>query len=321
MNARAACMVAGLALLVGLGGLWPERGQAQDLDYQRLAARLDHLRADPVLGHYALAERAHARDTLDELKRADDDARRHWIYLAKRRIDLAWAAAQLADARQQHAELQREHDAIMLESSRREAARVRHELERVRVQKMAAQEVASRLRERSQSYASQAERARAEAEQAKQLAAARAHAAELSRKQAALAEQAARTLRARLENLKARPGPKGMQMILGGIAFAPGEARLQGEVTQHLGKLVQFVQSSPGKPVLIEGYTDSSGDAQRNLDLSRQRAASVRDALVAAGVDAARIHVKGYGEADPVADNGTPSGRARNRRVVVILAD
>lgn len=306
-----------LSILAGGAGVAAARGP--DLDYQRLSASLDHLANDPVLGSYAQSERARARDTLELLKQADRDARTHWLYLAERRVDLAYAAAQLEDAQHKYDQLQREHDKILLETTQREADRVRRELERQRIQNLAAQEETQRLEAEGKSYAEQAEQARAEADQAKKLAEAQSRAAALSRKQAQLAEAAARALRASMENLTAHQGPKGMQMTLGDTAFAPGQANLEPAASRHLGKLVKFVQSSPGKPVLIEGYTDSSGSSERNKALSRERAESVRDALVAAGVDASRITVDGHGEADPVASNDTASGRARNRRVVVIL--
>lgn len=292
-----------------------------DLDAQRLSASLDHLAVDPVLGRYAQAERARARDTLQRLEQAGRKDRPHWLYIAERRVDLAYAAAQLEDAQHKYDQLQREHAKIMLAASRQDAERTRRELERQRIQNLAAQEETQRLQEQGQSYAAQAEQARAEAAQANKLAKSQSRAAALSRKQADLAEAAARALRASMQNLTARSGPKGMQMTLGDTAFASGRASLESGATRHLGKLVQFVQSSPDKPVLIEGYTDSSGSADRNKVLSRQRAESVRDALVAAGVKASRIQVAGHGEASPVASNNTAAGRASNRRVVVILKD
>lgn len=299
----------------------PVLARGPDLDVERLQSRLRHLQEDPALQRLATAERARARDAVRNLAAADRKSRPHWLYIAERRIDLAWAAAQLEEARAAGEELQREREQIMLEATRQEAARVRRELERVRVQNLAAQEEAARLREEGQSYATQAEQARAEAEQARRIADTEAQAAALSRRQAELAEAAARSLRASMENLQARRGAQGLEMVLGSTAFASGQARLEPEVARHLGKLVQFVQSAPDKPVLIEGYTDSSGSAERNTELSRQRAGAVRDALVAAGVDAARVSVAGRGAANPVASNDTASGRARNRRVLVILKD
>jgi outer membrane protein OmpA-like peptidoglycan-associated protein len=67
--------------------------------------------------------------------------------------------------------------------------------------------------------------------------------------------------------------------------------------------------------VIVEGHTDAQGDEAHNLDLSQRRAAAVVAYLVSKGVDARRLVAKGYGAAQPVADNGTAKGRAQNRRV------
>ena len=65
----------------------------------------------------------------------------------------------------------------------------------------------------------------------------------------------------------------------------------------------------------IEGHTDSSGDAAKNLDLSKRRAASVKGALVKLGIGADRLTTDGLGQTKPMAPNETPQGRAENRRV------
>lgn len=69
----------------------------------------------------------------------------------------------------------------------------------------------------------------------------------------------------------------------------------------------------------IVGHTDDVGDDDYNLDLSRKRAASVRDFLVAEGVDPLKLATFGMGEEMPIASNNTPEGRAENRRVEVLL--
>ena len=75
-----------------------------------------------------------------------------------------------------------------------------------------------------------------------------------------------------------------------------------------------------GTPVVISGHTDSVGDDASNLRLSQRRAEAVRDYFVQqAGIDAKLLSVKGHGEAQPIADNGTEAGRARNRRVEVLV--
>jgi outer membrane protein OmpA-like peptidoglycan-associated protein len=76
------------------------------------------------------------------------------------------------------------------------------------------------------------------------------------------------------------------------------------------------LKNFPEVNITIEGYTDSQGSESYNQDLSERRAKSARDYLVRRGVAGTRIQAYGRGEADPVATNDTPEGRAQNRRVV-----
>jgi peptidoglycan-binding protein ArfA len=71
----------------------------------------------------------------------------------------------------------------------------------------------------------------------------------------------------------------------------------------------------------IEGHTDSTGSEETNLKLSRERAAAVGDFLVTQGIAQTRMTTKGLGPADPVASNDTAEGRAKNRRVEIVLAN
>ncbi|MHC1481391.1 OmpA family protein [Frateuria aurantia] len=70
----------------------------------------------------------------------------------------------------------------------------------------------------------------------------------------------------------------------------------------------------------VDGYTDISGREKYNVELSRKRAQSVADALVAAGMPSAGISIRGLGAASPVADNRTAEGRAENRRAVLVVS-
>ena len=81
----------------------------------------------------------------------------------------------------------------------------------------------------------------------------------------------------------------------------------------------QLAAEVGGKRIRIEAHTDSQGGDAANLALSQQRAAAVRKVLSSAGVPAARITAVGKGETDPLTDNGTAEGRARNRRVEISL--
>lgn len=70
----------------------------------------------------------------------------------------------------------------------------------------------------------------------------------------------------------------------------------------------------------INGHTDSTGSAQHNLGLSQRRATSVATYLVSQGVDGRRFAINGFGDTRPIASNGTPDGRAANRRVEIYLS-
>ena len=295
----------------------------QDLDYERLRASLNALAADPALGNLAPAERALAEQAAQTLTDSSGGKTEHAhrLYVAERRVDIAYAAAQAVDAELRLAQLDRDHDRILLEASRREAETARMEAEKQRIQSMLQAEESDRLRAEGEENAQAAEAARAQAAQSQKLADAQAKEADLARKEAQLAELAAADLRGRLQNMRATRGAQGMQMTLDDIAFAPGRAALRPEAKASLGKLVAFVNRDPTKPIRIEGHTDSRGNANSNQLLSQKRADSVRDALIAAGVAANRMTSTGMGEDQPVADNETEEGRAKNRRVDVIVED
>jgi len=74
---------------------------------------------------------------------------------------------------------------------------------------------------------------------------------------------------------------------------------------------------SSAEKVRVVGYTDNTGTAEHNSQLSKQRAEAVRDYLVSIGVDAKKVDAIGAADANPVADNSTKEGQAKNRRVEI----
>jgi len=102
---------------------------------------------------------------------------------------------------------------------------------------------------------------------------------------------------------------------LKGVNFAFDSAALTPESSATLDEAVKILKRHPDLKVEIAGHTDSVGTAAYNLGLSKRRAQSVADYLIAHGVDRANLTVKGYGETEPLADNATAAGRAANRRV------
>ncbi len=94
---------------------------------------------------------------------------------------------------------------------------------------------------------------------------------------------------------------------------------LKPEARKALHVVAEILKEQPGKKVLIVGYTDNIGSDQYNLRLSLQRAQSVADYLIyTEGIKSDRIKIEGRGKANPVADNSTEEGRAKNRRVEIV---
>lgn len=106
----------------------------------------------------------------------------------------------------------------------------------------------------------------------------------------------------------------------GGALFASGSAELSAGGRRALDELVARIRGIDTlEEIEITGHTDAQGDVDRNQKLSLRRAHSVRDYLIGQGVDASLIATAGAGESEPVADNATAEGRARNRRVEIVL--
>jgi len=105
---------------------------------------------------------------------------------------------------------------------------------------------------------------------------------------------------------------------LTGSAFAVGSDQLSAGARQALDEAAQLLRRYPLEKVVIEGYTDATGGAQANLELSKRRAQAALDYLVDAGeLPAERFVVVGYGEERPLASNLLPEGRELNRRVEI----
>lgn len=105
------------------------------------------------------------------------------------------------------------------------------------------------------------------------------------------------------------------KLVLGGVNFQSGKAILTPNSYRILDKVHESLMEWTEVKLEIRGYTDSRGNNESNRKLSQRRAESVMRYLVNKGVDSSRIRAKGFGEADPIADNTTAAGRAQNRRV------
>ena len=103
-------------------------------------------------------------------------------------------------------------------------------------------------------------------------------------------------------------------LVLEGVNFRTGSAALTPGGRTVLLRAVDLLKASPTVRVEIGGHTDNTGSARANTRLSLARANTVKRTLVAAGIDASRFEVKGYGPSQPRADNKTRAGRGLNRR-------
>ena len=100
-----------------------------------------------------------------------------------------------------------------------------------------------------------------------------------------------------------------------GIRFLRGSAKIRSSSNSVLNAAAAVFLEFGDLHFEVQGHTDNTGTPERNAELSRQRADSVRDYLVSKGIAADRITSKGYGQDAPVADNATAAGRETNRRV------
>jgi outer membrane protein OmpA-like peptidoglycan-associated protein len=133
-------------------------------------------------------------------------------------------------------------------------------------------------------------------------------------------EESAR-LQAEVDQLKAKPTPRGLVLTLGDVLFDTGRAQLNPGSARKLDQLAQFLTEHPERRVQIDGFTDSVGTESYNQDLSQRRADAVRSSLIARGIDSSRIGSQGYGKGFPVADNTDSGGRQLNRRVEVVIGE
>jgi outer membrane protein OmpA-like peptidoglycan-associated protein len=105
------------------------------------------------------------------------------------------------------------------------------------------------------------------------------------------------------------------------ISFDVNKADIKPQMRPVLDKFAQSLNTYQGTDVRIIGHTDSTGSDAINNPLSVNRAASTRDYLVARGVGMNRIAIDGRGSREPIADNSTADGRAKNRRVEIFVAE
>jgi outer membrane protein OmpA-like peptidoglycan-associated protein len=240
-------------------------------------------------------------------------------------------------ARLRREDIQRRDEALRTaektaESAQREIDQLRADLDREqRARELAERDAASaneQLREQRSEVArlrDELQTVRAEGETAK-INLARiegAKRAEDERRDAEAREQQRRASEAMLKQKLAKYGTvketaRGFQLLLPeSIWTAPRAATLVSAAAARLEPLAALIASNPDYQVIIETYTDSKGDEVSLQQLTQERARQLSDRFQTAGVDASRLQANGMGAANPLANNATPNGRARNRRTEI----
>lgn len=232
------------------------------------------------------ADAAMQRANQAEAAREPEATINHLAYLARQRATIAQETGRQKAAEQRVSEANAVRDRIQLEARTREA-------DAARQQALTAQDQTRDAQDQTR----------------------------LAEEQTRAAEQRNRELQEQVKELNAKATPRGWVITLGDVLFGSDQATLKTGNLRNVDKLAEFLQRNPQRQVLIEGYTDSTGSASGNLDLSSRRSEAVRAALIDRGVAPQRIATRGYGESYPVADNSSASGRQLNRRVEIIVSN
>ena len=139
--------------------------------------------------------------------------------------------------------------------------------------------------------------------------------------QAAQAQAEAQRLATQLQNVKTSETARGIVLTLDDVLFDTGRAQLKPGAQRSLDQIAQFLIEHPERRVQIEGFTDSQGTNDYNLELSQSRAEAVAMAIMQRGIQAERVRAMGYGEEFPVAGNDNAGSRQLNRRVEIIVSN
>jgi OmpA-OmpF porin, OOP family len=102
------------------------------------------------------------------------------------------------------------------------------------------------------------------------------------------------------------------------INFETGKSDIKPESQAIVDQIFEMLKSNPSLRITIEGHTDNVGTPAANKTLSENRANSVKNALIAKGTDTSRLSSKGFGQDNPLSDNKTEDGKAKNRRVEIV---
>jgi outer membrane protein OmpA-like peptidoglycan-associated protein len=249
-------------------------------------SKLTQLQSNPELATKApvAMKEAEAAVKIAEQPQKDKALGAHLVFIADHKVDIAQAQAESHLAVDQRKGLAEQRDAMRLQSRTQEA------------------DTANRATAVAVADAT-----------------VQKHDADLARDATADAQRATHDLQMQLDELQAKKTDRGLVVTLGDVLFSSGTANLNAGASTNLNKLAAFLNKYPDRNSLIEGYTDSVGTDEFNQGLSERRADAVKTYLVRQGIASTRLTASGKGEASPVGDNTSATGRQQNRRVEVII--
>ena len=271
-------------------------------------ARVAFARAkDGPAGQLVPADVHKARTALEDAERAFVDE-----HASQKTIDLAY----IADCAAQTAEARAE---IVLADQAIAKAKQDYQDKQGRMAKKTLGELVTTRQQLTEAKRGQAQ----EAQQVDVERAARQDAdtkAAASEERAVASDQKTKEANDALAKLAAKEDERGTVITLSGsVLFRSNDASLLPAAQTRLNQVADVLIAKK-QTVVIEGYTDSRGSQTRNMDLSQQRAESVRSYLVSRGFAAEKISAKGMGPDRPVAENSSSEGRANNRRVEIVIS-
>ena len=280
-----------------------------------------------------LAERAAEAERLSreaERARADELARIRGEREANRLATEREREVEQDRLRREEAARQADAERLRREDADRQAEAERRRLDQAAGDERRRTEVESLRRQADSAEVARRTEATARAAAEADAAAARERAAELEAAAKAAEARATEAERLRYEALldldrliadvaEIRETERGLAIVLGQGLFGSGQSDLSARARAQVGPIAAVLGQYRERRIAVEGHTDAVGSELANQRLSERRAESVRAALIAEGVDPSRIDMSGYGQSRPIADNGTAEGRARNRRVEIVI--
>jgi outer membrane protein OmpA-like peptidoglycan-associated protein len=302
--AREACLRAEDARIIALRA---ERAEALENERQAGIARenAEKQKADEARMHAEDEARARRQAELDRLQA--EQARTEALTLAQNaQHDAESARMEKAAAERAKSEaLQAKADA---DQARMAAEKAGADAEQARAAAVAQQQLLAGDLDKAKLAAADADRMRADADRMRMKA---------EQDQAALRQQLLDQFNSILQT---RDTARGLIVNMSDVLFDTARYTLKPGAREKLAKVSGIILGHPGLKIQVEGHTDSVGGDEYNMKLSENRAAAVRDFLVAQGVPTSAVTSQGFGKTMPVADNSTSAGRQQNRRVELVVS-